>query len=72
MARKEMMEAEMDDHLGYDKSERNGDDDEDRDYRNGYKPKRINLSLEAWTLLIRLCRRLRNGRTDRSRPFATR
>ena len=41
---KEMMEAEMDDHLGYEKSERNGDDEEDRDYRNGYKTKRINSS----------------------------
>ena len=53
MARKEMLEAEMDDHLGYEKSERNGDDDEDRDYCNGYKPKRINLSFAAWTLTFR-------------------
>ena len=30
---KEMMEAEMDDHLGYSKSERSDSDD----YRNGYK-----------------------------------
>ena len=30
---KEMMEAEMDDHLGYQKSERSDSDD----YRNGYK-----------------------------------
>ena len=30
---KEMMEAEMDDHLGYEKSERSDHDD----YRNGYK-----------------------------------
>ena len=30
---KEMMEAEMDDHLGYEKSERSDNDD----YRNGYK-----------------------------------
>ncbi len=37
---KEMMEAEMDDHLGYAKSERSGSDD----YRNGYKQKRINSS----------------------------
>ena len=35
---KEMMEAEMDDHLGYAKSERSDSDD----YRNGYKSKRIN------------------------------
>ena len=32
---KEMMEAEMDDYLGYEKSERSDNDD----YRNGYKPK---------------------------------
>ncbi|MDF2524894.1 MAG: transposase [Clostridiales bacterium] len=37
---KEMMEAEMDDHLGYEKSERSDSDD----YRNGYKAKRINSS----------------------------
>ena len=35
---KEMMEAEMDDHLGYEKSERSDNDD----YRNGYKRKRVN------------------------------
>ena len=34
------MEAEMDDHLGYAKSERSDSDD----YRNGYKSKRINSS----------------------------
>ena len=37
---KEMMEAEMDDHLGYSKSERSGSDD----YRNGYKTKQVNSS----------------------------
>ena len=37
---KEMMEAEMDDHLGYSKSERSDSDD----YRNGYKRKRVNSS----------------------------
>lgn len=37
---KEMMEAEMDGHLGYGKSERSDNDD----YRNGYKPKRVNSS----------------------------
>lgn len=37
---KEMMEAEMDDHLGYQKSERSDSDD----YRNGYKSKRVNGS----------------------------
>ena len=35
---KEMMEAEMDAHLGYEKSERFDSDD----YRNGYKRKRVN------------------------------
>lgn len=33
-----MMEAEMDDHLGYEKSERSGSDD----HRNGYKEKTVN------------------------------
>lgn len=37
---KEMMEAEMDDHLGYSKSERSSSDD----YRNGYKTKHVNSS----------------------------
>ena len=35
---KEMMEAEMDDHLGYEKSQRSDNDD----YRNGYKHKQVN------------------------------
>jgi transposase-like protein len=35
-----MMEAEMDDHLGYEKSERSDSDD----YRNGYKEKTVNSS----------------------------
>lgn len=35
---KEMREAEMDEHLGYGRSERS----DSEDYRNGYKPKRIN------------------------------
>ena len=37
---KEMMEAEMDSHLGYEKSERS----ECEDYRNGYKPKTVKSS----------------------------
>ena len=37
---KEMMESEMDAHLGYEKSERSNNDD----YRNGYKKKRNNSS----------------------------
>ncbi|SKC04911.1 Transposase, Mutator family, partial [Lachnospiraceae bacterium] len=34
---KEMMESEMDEHLGYSKSERYASDD----YRNGYKQKQV-------------------------------
>ncbi|TCO52700.1 mutator family transposase [Blautia coccoides] len=37
---KEMLEAEMEDHLGYEKSERS----DNEDYRNGYKRKRVNSS----------------------------
>ena len=37
---KEMMEAEMDNHLGYEKSRRSDSDD----YRNGYKEKQVNSS----------------------------
>ena len=37
---KEMMEVEMDDHLGYHKSERS----DSEDYRNGYKTKHVNSS----------------------------
>ncbi len=37
---KEMMETEMDDHLGYAKSQRSDNDD----YRNGYKTKQVNSS----------------------------
>ena len=37
---KEMMGAEMDDHLGYEKSERS----DSEDYRNSYKPKRVTTS----------------------------
>ena len=37
---KEMMESEMDDHLGYGRSEQS----DNEDYRNGYKKKRINSS----------------------------
>ena len=43
-----MMEAEMDDHRGYQKSERSDSDD----YRNGYKSKRVNSSYK-WTMSIR-------------------
>ena len=37
---KEMMESEMDEHLGYHKSERSNCND----YRNGYKTKQVNSS----------------------------
>ena len=43
---KEMMEAEMDDHLGYQKSERSDNDD----YRNGYKSKQVNSSYGSVTI----------------------
>ena len=38
---KEMMGAEMDDHLGYEKCERSDNDD----YRNGYKHKQVNRKI---------------------------
>ena len=43
------MEAEMDDHLGYGKSER-VNRDEQSDYRNGTKRKQVNTSYGSWTL----------------------
>ena len=45
---KEMMEAEMDDHLGYQKSEHSNNDD----YRNGYKEKQINSSYVPMTISV--------------------
>lgn len=45
---KEMMEVEMDDHLGYEKSERSDNDD----YRNGYKSKRINSSYGSMDIQV--------------------
>lgn len=47
---KEMMEAEMDEHLGYGRSERSDSDD----YRNGYKPKRINSSFGSMDIQVPL------------------
>ena len=44
---KEMMEAEMDYHLGYQKSEQSDSDD----YRNGYKSKRVNSSYGSMVIL---------------------
>ncbi len=43
---KKMMEAEMDDHLGYEKSQRSDSDD----YRNGYKQKQVNSSYGSMTI----------------------
>lgn len=45
---KEMMEAEMDDHLGYEKFQRSDSDD----YRNGYKTKRVNSSYGAMKIEV--------------------
>ena len=47
---KEMMEAEMDDHLGCEKSQRSDNDD----YRNGYKRKQVNsryVRYSIWSLI---------------------
>jgi len=46
---KEMMEAEMDDHLGYEKSQR-VDRSEYPDYRNGTKQKQVNSSYGSVTI----------------------
>jgi putative transposase len=46
---KEMMEAEMDNHLGYGKSERI-DRSEQTDYRNGTKRKQVNTSYGSMTI----------------------
>ena len=43
---KDMMEAEMEQHLGYQKSERSDSDD----YRNGYKKKTVNTSMGSLEL----------------------
>lgn len=45
---KEMMEAEMDNHLGYGKSERSDNDD----YWNGYKTKRVNSSYGSMEIQV--------------------
>ena len=49
---KEMMEAEMEHHLGYEKSERTDSLDEVRDYRNGYKTKQVNFRLSKYWLSV--------------------
>lgn len=45
---KEMMEAEMDDHLGYEKSQRSDNDDS----RNGYKTKQVNSSYGSMEISV--------------------
>ena len=45
---KEMMEAEMDGHLDYSKSERSDSDN----YRNGYKPKKVNSSYGSMEIQV--------------------
>ena len=49
---KEMMEAEMDHHLGYEKFERTDSTDEVRDYRNGYKTKQVNSSFGSMDIEV--------------------
>ena len=45
---KKMMEAEMEEHLGYEKSERSDNDD----YRNGYKSKTVKSSIGEVELAV--------------------
>lgn len=45
---KEMMEAEMDNHLGYEKSQRSDSDD----YRKGYKEKQVNSSYASMKIEV--------------------
>ena len=49
---KEMMEAEMDHHLEYEKSERTDSLNEVRDYRNGHKTKQVNTSFGSMNIDI--------------------
>ena len=49
---KEMMEAEMNHHLGYEKSEHTDSTDEVRDYRNGYKTKQVNSSFGSMDIEV--------------------
>ena len=49
---KEMMEAEMDHHLGYEKSERTNSLDVVRDYWNGYKTKQVNSSFGSMDIEV--------------------
>ena len=45
---KEMMEVEMEDHLGYEKSERSDNDD----YRNSYKRECVNISYGSMEIKV--------------------
>lgn len=45
---KEMLEAEMDNHLGYEKSERSNSEN----YRNGYKEKTVNTSYGSMSIEV--------------------
>lgn len=45
---KEMMESEMDEHLGYEKNRRSDSDD----YRNGYKSKQVNSSYGSFEIEV--------------------
>ena len=49
---KEMMEAEMNHHLGYKKSEHTDSTDEVRDYRNNYKTKQVNSSFGSMDIEV--------------------
>ena len=77
---KEMMEAEMSHHLGYEKSERLDSDNT----RNGHKSKKVRVRVKfptpsrnftalrfptasSATLQIKFCRKFRNGKRARSR-----
>ena len=55
---KEMMEAEMDNHLGYEKSERS----DNNDYRNGINASRSIAVMALWKLK---CRRIGNQPLNR-------
>ena len=49
---KEMMEAEMNHHLGYEKSECTDSTDEVRDYRNGHKTKQVHSSFGSMDIEV--------------------
>lgn len=47
---REMLEAEMDEHIGYEKSKRSDEFELERNYRNGYKNKRVNSSYGSMSI----------------------